>query len=51
MVLKGRRSLYRCLGSACMSWRTFHLSHVKGQDAGTVEQHGYCGLAGRPELD
>jgi hypothetical protein len=32
-----------------MSWREFHLSHIKGGEP--PEHHGYCGLAGRPELE
>ena len=43
--------LYRCLGTACMAWREFHLSHVKHPETGEIEKHGYCGLAGRPELE
>jgi len=41
--------MYHCIGGSCMAWREFHLSHVKGGEA--PEPHGYCGLAGRPELD
>ena len=41
--------MYHCIATDCMAWRSFHLSHLKG--TGTVEKHGYCGLAGRPELD
>ena len=44
-------TLYHCIGSACMSWREFRLSHAKGSQFGPVESHGYCGLAGRPELE
>lgn len=35
-------SLSKCIGSACMAWR--------GQpiDGTSPEQHGYCGLAGKP---
>ncbi|WP_075217178.1 hypothetical protein [Mongoliimonas terrestris] len=38
-----------CLGSTCMAWRGFTVSHARGY--GGVEHHGYCGLAGRPEQD
>lgn len=31
-----------CIASACMSWRWT-------QRSGTPRNHGYCGLAGRPE--
>jgi len=41
--------LYHCIGNACMAWREYHLSHLKGSGAG--EAHGYCGLAGKPERD
>jgi hypothetical protein len=33
-----------------MGWRQFHLSHLKGSEEG-VTAHGYCGYAGKPELD
>lgn len=38
-----------CLADQCMAWRPFNYSHLKGGDA--IEGHGYCGLAGRPELE
>jgi hypothetical protein len=38
-----------CIGSKCMGWRPFIYSHVKGGDE-AFEHHGYCGLAGRPEM-
>jgi hypothetical protein len=41
--------MYHFIGSRCMSWREFHLSHIKGGEP--PEHHGYCGLAGRPELE
>jgi hypothetical protein len=41
--------MYHCLGNACMAWREFRLSHVKGGEL--PEHHGYCGLAGRIELE
>ncbi|WP_181707360.1 hypothetical protein [Chthonobacter rhizosphaerae] len=41
-------AVQHCIGSACMGWRAFGYSHVKGAD---FEHHGYCGLAGRPEAD
>jgi hypothetical protein len=45
--------MYHCIGSSCMSWREFHLSHIKGglETGEKQEPHGYCGLAGRPELE
>jgi hypothetical protein len=42
--------MYHCIAGDCMGWRKFQLSHMKGTDEG-VESHGYCGYAGRPELD
>jgi hypothetical protein len=42
-------TMYHCIGSSCMSWREFHLSHIKGGEP--PAPHGYCGLAGRPELE
>lgn len=41
--------MYHCLAADCMGWRSFQLSHLKG--SGTVEKHGYCGFAGRPEME
>lgn len=43
--------MYHCIGTSCMSWRQFHLAHMKGTMPPPDEMHGYCGLAGRPELD
>lgn len=40
-------NVYHCIASDCMAWRELHFSHVKGGDA-SMEQHGYCGIAGRP---
>lgn len=37
-----------CIGSVCMAWRTFGLTMAKG--GGDMEHHGYCGLAGRPDV-
>ncbi len=42
--------MYHCIGADCMGWRQFHLSHLKGSEEG-VTAHGYCGYAGKPELD
>jgi hypothetical protein len=42
--------MYHCIAGDCMGWRQFHLSHLKGGEEG-VTAHGYCGYAGRPELD
>jgi hypothetical protein len=42
--------MYHCIASDCMGWRQFHLSHQKGSEDGMVG-HGYCGYAGRLELD
>lgn len=41
---------YHCIASDCMAWRELHYSHLKGDEVG-LEQHGYCGLAGRPMLE
>jgi hypothetical protein len=43
-------AMYHCIGAACMGWRQFHLSHMKGGEGG-VTAHGYCGYAGKPELE
>jgi hypothetical protein len=43
--------MYHCIGSSCMGWRAFHLSHMKGSLPVHEEAHGYCGYAGRPELE
>ncbi len=42
--------MYHCIAVDCMGWRQYHLSHFKGSEEG-VQNHGYCGHAGRPELD
>ncbi|QWG23926.1 hypothetical protein KMZ93_03040 [Bradyrhizobium sediminis] len=42
--------MYHCIAGDCMGWRQYHLSHSKGSEA-EVKPHGYCGFAGRPELD
>ena len=42
--------MYHCIAGDCMAWRQFHLSHFKGSEEG-LESHGYCGYAGRPELE
>lgn len=42
--------MYHCIAADCMGWRSFHLSHLKGTDS-AQQTHGYCGFAGRPELD
>ena len=42
--------MYHCIGADCMGWSEFHLSHLKGEE-GSLEAHGYCGYAGRPERD
>lgn len=39
---------YHCIGSECMAWRHFELSHMHG--GAEMAPHGYCGLAGRPEI-
>jgi hypothetical protein len=41
---------YHCIGADCMGWREFHLSHLKGSDD-SVQAHGYCGYASKPERD
>ncbi len=42
--------VYHCIGNDCMGWRQFHMSFMKGGEEG-VQPHGYCGYAGRPEVD
>jgi hypothetical protein len=36
---------YRCIGSACMAWRTSGWTRAEDR---TMILLGYCGLAGRP---
>jgi hypothetical protein len=45
---------YHCIASDCMAWRQFHISFVKGgSGAGDegIKAHGYCGYAGKPDID
>jgi hypothetical protein len=42
--------MYHCIAGDCMGWRQYHLSHFRG-DEQTLQTHGYCGYAGRPELE
>jgi hypothetical protein len=42
--------MYHCIGNDCMGWRQFHLSHYKGSEE-NVQGHGYCGFAGKIELE
>ncbi len=42
--------MYHCIADDCMGWRQYHLSHFKGSGEG-LQAHGYCGYAGKPELD
>ena len=35
-----------CVGSDCMAWREFIITHAHGGAA--AEKHGFCGMAGRP---
>ena len=42
--------MYHCIAGDCMGWRQYHLSHFKGSSEG-LQGHGYCGFAGKPDLD
>ncbi len=42
---------YHCLGEECMMWRRVHLHMMKGHAQSSATSHGYCGLAGKPDLD
>ena len=42
--------MYHGIAEDRMGWRQFHLSHLKGSEEG-VTAHGYCGYAGKPEID
>ena len=42
--------MYHCIASDCMRLAPIPLSHSKGSEA-EAKPHGYCGFAGRPELD
>jgi hypothetical protein len=33
-----------------MGWRQFHLTHYKGSEE-ELQGHGFCGFAGKIELD
>lgn len=44
-------ALYHCVGNECMAWRDVPVGHLKPGAAHALEGHGYCGLAGRPELE
>jgi hypothetical protein len=62
---KGKRCLNnqneRCIGSGCMAWRfaTFFKDTKTGAapmnpgayDIGTAAECGYCGLAGKPDVN
>ncbi len=42
--------MYHCIGADCMGWRQFHLSYVKGSES-EMTAHGYCGYAGKPDVE
>ncbi len=42
--------MYHCIGNDCMGWRQFHLTHYKGSEE-NLQGHGYCGFAGKIELE
>lgn len=37
----------KCIGSACMAWRTSAISYKNGE-IDYSKSHGHCGLAGKP---
>ena len=39
-----------CIGRDCMGWRQFHLTHYRGGEE-ELQGHGYCGFAGKIELE
>lgn len=41
---------YRCIGSACMAWRTTVVPTDSGNDVFNIQNKiiGYCGLVGAP---
>jgi len=43
--------LYHCVADECMAWRNVPLGHLKPGAAETLKEHGFCGLAGTPDLD
>ena len=49
-VFANSEKMYHCIAVDCLGWRQFHLSHMKGGNEG-VEAHGYCGYAGKVELE
>lgn len=43
---------YHCIAGKCMFWREMAQGHHKAAvSAHSMEKHGYCGFAGRPEID
>jgi hypothetical protein len=48
--IENSEKMYHCIAGDCMGWRQYHLSHFKGSE-GELQSHGYCGYAGKPELD
>jgi hypothetical protein len=42
---------FHCIASKCMMWREIHYSHIKAGATLSLAGHGYCGAAGRPEIE
>jgi hypothetical protein len=42
---------FHCVAGKCMFWREMHYSHLKAGAAKSLVGHGYCGAAGKPDLE
>jgi len=44
-------SPYHCIARECMGWRELRGTHLKSGAMAGLEGQGYCGFAGRPEME
>ena len=42
---------FHCIAGKCMLWGEIHLSHMKHGAEKSLVGNGYCGLAGKPDLE
>jgi hypothetical protein len=47
---KGSPAPYHCIAGECMMWREVHVAHLKAGTGRAMANHGYYGLAARPEF-